>query len=265
MVTLTLLATGPARAGDTTHELDLRGGINEIVRADRMVAAIQHQGASPTFDLSWSPRAARAAHVVEVSFTPGQISPGPSWSFTRDGERLETGKDAAPLADLRYAVGRRVDAGDWTFHLGGTSANHFENITTNYGFYGMETYLGVLGLGPWLDLRRGLAERHGAELEAWAPLAAWIARNPYAGHSGQHIYNTRDNKPLLIIPRFLADGTPQTLNHYQSVHLRLGYTFALGETVALVARSRVDGLHLAVPHPLVEWQFGLDLGLRGRF
>ncbi len=265
MPIIQLLAASLALAGDTVHEVALRGGVNEIVRADRMITGTQHQGASPTFDVAWSPRGPRLAHGLEVSFTPGQMSSGPPFDWSVDGEEHQTGNDAAALADLQYALGRRIQAGKWTIHLGGTVASHFENITTNYGFLGMETYLGVFELGPWLDLRRELGKRQTLELQAWAPIASWVARNPYPAHNGQHIYNTRDNQPLRIIPRFIADGSPQTWNHYQAIHVRVGYAFDLNDTFAVVVRGRADGLHLSVPHPLVEWQLGMNLGIRGSF
>lgn len=265
MTLISFLATSLALAGDTVHEVELRGGIHELVRADRMLSAVPHHGAAPSFDLSWSPRGPRMAHLVELSFTPTTLASGKPWSWRDDGERRETGRDAAVLVDLQYAIGARIDAGEWTLHVGGTVANQFENLATNYGFLGMESYLGVLGAGPWVDLRRGLGERHTLELQAYSPVVSWVARNPYAVHSGQHVYNTRDNKPLNIIPRYLADGSVQTLNHIQAIHLRAGYAFDLSDTFALVARGRVDGFHLSVPHPMVEWRLGMNLGIRGRF
>lgn len=262
-MTLTTLLLVPALAAGTTHEVELSAGASFVTRTDHMFSPLPHDGVAPTVDLGWSPRAERGAHVVRISFTQANLSSGPSWSFTWDGETRETFPSPASLADLQYGVGRRIDTGRWTLHVGGTSANHFENLVNGFAILGAESYFGVFELGPWVDARLAVNERHTVELEAWTPLLGWVARNPYPMHNAEHIWNTRSPNPLLTVARYLGDGQLQTLNSYQAVHLRAGYSVAASDTITLFARGRADGFHDTVPSPLAEWQLGLDLGLRG--
>ncbi len=264
MFALTFLAA-VAHAGQTTHEVELLGGAQHLIRNDKQISALPHTGTSPTFDLRWSPRAPRGAHVVAISFTPATTQSVEDWSFHSDGETLRSGPDGITMVDLQYAYGRKFEGNGWTVHLGGTLATHFEDVATDYGFLGLKTYLGVIGVGPWADLRVSVRDRHTFEAQAWTPVASWVSRNPYAVHDGDYIFRTRNPNVPLTIGRLLADGKPQAPNHYQAVHLRAGYAYGLFSHFDLVARARLDGLHLTRPQPLLEWQLGLDLGLRGSF
>lgn len=262
---LLLLLLAPALAGDTTHEVELSGGGDWLARTDQMFSPLPHDGLAPTVGLGWSPRGRRDASVLRLSVTMGDISSGPAWTFTRDRESRETFPSAITLADLQYAYGRRIDGDRWTLHVGATSANHFENLVNAMAILGVESYFGVFELGPWVDWRLQVADGQALELEAWSPVLGWVARNPYAMHSGEHIWNTRDNKPVNIIFRYLGDGSLQTVDTYRAVHLRAGYSLAVSDVVTLFARGRADGFHHTTPWPLTEWQLGLDLGLRGTF
>ncbi|MCB9697072.1 MAG: hypothetical protein H6738_09865 [Alphaproteobacteria bacterium] len=254
-----------AHADSTTHEFEAAAGADLVTRTDWMFSPLPHDGIAPSVDLGWSPRGRRDANVVRLSFTPANIASGPSWSFTWDGETRETFPSSATMVDLQYAYGRRIDAGAWTVHVGATSANHFENVVDAFAINAVETYFGVFELAPRVEARWKLSDRHTIELEGWTPLLAWVARNPYPMHNGEHIWNTRDNQPVFIIFRYIGDGRLQTLDTYQAVHLRTGYALRLSNRFTALARVRVDGFHDKVPWPLAEWQAGLDLGLRGTF
>jgi hypothetical protein len=265
MVPLMLMLLQTAVAGETTHEVEISGSAAFVTRTDWMFSPLPHDGIAPSASLGWSPRGEKDVNLLRLSFTPARIASGPSHDFTWDGEDRETFASAATLVDLQYAYGRRIDGEGWTMHVGGTSANHLENQVNAFALMGIESYFGAFELGPWADLRVQVAERHALEFEAWTPLISWVARNPYSLHSGEHIWNTRDPNPVVTIGRYLGDGQLQTINTYQAIHLRAGYSVALSRTFTAFTRLRADGFHHSDPWPLAEWQLGLDLGLRGTF
>lgn len=262
---MTVLLMAALSSAGTMHEIELTGGASALVRDDRMVGAIPHSGLAPGGALSWTPRGDRDANRIRLGFQPATLRGTEDFTYTWDGEKKSSGPDAVSIAELQYAYGRRLDGTGFTLHLGGTVAGHIEDVSTNYAFMGVKTYLGVFELGPWADLRIPVGQRHAFEVEGWIPVANYVARNRYGVHDDAYIDDTRDLKTLPIIGRLLASGSPYTLNAYQAAHLRAGFTLGLSDTFAVVTRARLDAVHLTISHPMVEWQAGLDLGIRGRF
>lgn len=260
---LTLLLVGAAAAGD--HRFGVETGATFLSRTDWMLSPTNLSGVLPQLGLDYEGRGDRWVLAVSLSATSGSYRDQPVYAYTRDGEAQSTEPSLATIAHLDLAVGRRIEAGAWDLRLGGISANQAGNYVFVAGFLGVEHYDGAFELAPWLHARRDLGARHHLELEAWVPVAAWLCRNPYPLHNSEHIWNTRSNFAPAILLQYIADGAPATLNRYQASHARIGWTTDLSDRFSLAGRARLDWLHDAEPHPLVELQLGADVALQGRF
>lgn len=261
---LTALVTASAQARPE-HNVSLGAGATYLSRTDAQLSALPHKGVLPRVGLGYQARGDKGVHVVDIALITGSLRSQPDFGFTWDGEDRTSGPDALTMVTMRYAVGKRIDAGPLQLNLGATNANELMNATYNYVMVGMDNYLGVFELGPYADVQLALGERNRLGLEAWTPVMAWMARNPYAVHSGQHIYNTRSNNPVKIIPQYLADGSFRTVNTYQAAHLRGSWRFDMTKRFAVSTQLRFDFLHYSKPSQLIETQTGLDVALLGRF
>jgi len=261
---LTLLLALAASAG-TTHELEMAAGAGGLFKTDRLMSPLPYSGAMPSVDLGWSPRGDRDTNKVVLSLAIGGLRSGPAYDFQWDERTVTTDATAVTAVELQYAYGRQIHGGAWTLDLGGTVANHVEDLGWAYGFTGPSAYLGIFEAAPWAWWRFEPGKRHALELEGWLPLFAWIARNPWAVHDDDYIWNNRDNNALLTIGRYIGDGSMRTWNDYQAAHGRVTYRLNLNDTWALVARARVDWFHFTEPDAIEQWNVGLGLGARGRF
>lgn len=248
-----------------THDVEAALGATYYSRTDLVLSPRAYHGVLPRLGLGYRHRGARTMHTVEASLSKGSFRDQPDFDFTFEGSDRTSGPSVVTMVDLRYAVGHRFDLGAFSLHVGATNANHIEDLVQVYGWMGVSNYLGAFELGPWVDGSVSAGERHTFGFEAWTPALAWMGRNPYPVHSGQHIYNTRKNNPVSSIVNYIGDGSLRTVNTYQAGHLRLRWTYAFGRHFALSTRVRLDALHYAEPRSVVETQAGLDLALQGRF
>ncbi|MCB9678270.1 MAG: hypothetical protein H6737_24425 [Alphaproteobacteria bacterium] len=249
----------------TSSEVDLSVGARAMSRTDLHLSPKRYTGVLPHVGLGWDRHGAHGVHAVDLGLSLGSFRSQPDFTFSRDGEDVTTGASATTMVDLQYALGHRFDGPSWSLYVGATNANHIEDLSYGYGFLGLKAYFGAFELGPWVEWRKPVGEHHTFEASAWVPVAAWISRNPYPVHNGEYIWNTRDNKPLKIIPRFIGDGSLRTVDVYQAGHLRARWRFDFAKHWSVALGGTVDVLRCSEPRTVVETLAGLDARISGRF
>jgi hypothetical protein len=125
-------------------------------------------------------------------------------------------------------------------------------------------YSGAFTLGPWVDItwRSG---RWTVEGSLTLPLGGWVTRSPYALNDDEFILANKTHNPFVVFGAYFADGHGVWIGNYQAARARVGGSYALNDTVSLVAAGRFEVLHDPNPLPVVQTAYALDLGVRIAF
>jgi hypothetical protein len=238
-----LLLAGAALAAPS---VDLALGARALTRRDEAFSPRTYVAPAPSARLGASVPGDRWSHRLSLDLAMGSARSGPAWSFTVDGERRDTPPSSLVEVSLREATLHAVP-GPLPLQLGLGPALDVSTATFAFGRGGVFTYFGTIGLDAAARLEVPLPGPHRLDVQLGAPLAAWVARSPYALNDDRYIDTIAAGGGVGAVFGLLGRGRVESWGTRQAV--RAGAAWTWSRRVV----SPTASVDLALERQLAPW------------